>query len=152
MFTCVGRPPASSLAPISLRMQICRSRNGAYIYMPLLPLLHVAGWLRRRPVCLTRHILRLALPPPLPAFPLPPPSPRSARLARTCMSVDSVLCCSLPWHAPTSLQCSSVCINWQRERDSGYVVCGAGWEERERKEERKKEGGGREGGGSGGGG
>lgn len=76
------------------------------------------------PVCLTQHILRslsfalsLSLPLPIP----PSPQPHSARLARTCMSVDSVLCL-LPWHAPTSLQCSPVCINWQR--DSGYVVCG----------------------------
>lgn len=65
---------------------------------------------------------------------LTPSSPsRSAWLARTCMSVDSVLCL-LPWHAPTSLQCSPVCINWQR--DSGYVVCRAG-----RIEKRKKGGG-----------
>lgn len=57
-----------------------------------------------------------------------------ARLARTCMSVDSVLFL-LSWHAPTSLQCSPVCINWQR--DSGYVVCRAGRiERRERGEAR----------------
>lgn len=65
-------------------------------------------------------LLSLSPPPPPPSPSPPPPSqPRSARLARTCMSVDSVLCL-LPWHAPTSLQCSPVCINWQR--DSGYVV------------------------------
>lgn len=100
-----------------------------------------------RPVCLTQHILRsLSRPPPHthpPTYPpslflfsltLTPSSPsRSAWLARTCMSVDSVLCL-LPWHAPTSLQCSPVCINWQR--DSGYVVCRAG-----RIEKRKKGGG-----------
>lgn len=64
-------------------------------------------------------------PPPSSSYAsLHPSSPsHSARLARTCMSVDSVLCLLL-WHAPTSLQCSPVCINWQR--DSGYVVCRAG--------------------------
>lgn len=66
----------------------------------------------------------------------PSPQPRSARLARTCMSVDSVLCL-LPWHAPTSLQCSPVCINWQR--DSGYVVCGVDWKEREEGRVKKQE-------------
>lgn len=87
------------------------------------------------PVFLTQHILSslsftLSLPPPSCLLfslsaPPPPPSPpsRSAWLARTCMSVDSVLCLLL-WHAPTSLQCSPVCINWQR--DSGYVVCRMG--------------------------
>lgn len=54
----------------------------------------------------------------------------SLRLARTCMSVDSVPRL-LPWHAPTSLQCSPVCINWQG--DSGYVVCRVGRIETERK-------------------
>lgn len=78
--------------------------------------------------------------PSLFVFSLPPFHPssfsRSARLARTCMSVDSVLCL-LPWHAPTSLQCSPVCINWQR--DSGYVVCRAGSiENRERGREGKQ--------------
>lgn len=82
-----------------------------------------------------------SLPSPLPLFPLPLPSSsssspsHSARLARTCMSVDSVLCL-LPWHAPTSLQCSPVCINWQR--DSGYVVCRAGREERKKKGEARR--------------
>lgn len=60
---------------------------------------------------------------PLLFLPLLPHPPCAAWLARTCMSVDSVLC-SLPWHAPTSLQCSPVCINWQR--DSGFVVCRMG--------------------------
>lgn len=94
----------------------------------------------RRPVCLTQHILRslssaLSLSPlPLPLFPPSSPS-HSARLARTCMSVDSVLCL-LPWHAPTSLQCSPVCINWQR--DSGYVVCRAGRIEKREKGEARR--------------
>lgn len=70
----------------------------------------------RHTVCLTRHIL-LSLSS---ALSLPPP--RSARLARTCVSLDSVLCL-LPRHEPTALQCSPVCINWQR--DGGYVECGA---------------------------
>lgn len=108
----------------------------AYIYMRLCLCVYVQCG--TPPSCLpdsTYSLFTLLCsfsPPPSSSYAsLHPSSPsHSARLARTCMSVDSVLCL-LPWHAPTSLQCSPVCINWQR--DSGYVVCRAGRiEKRER--------------------
>lgn len=119
---------------------VCFIFSGAYIYRNIKLCVSVYVQCGTPPSCLPDStyspftLLCSISPPPLPLFPRFPTPPlpllsHSAWLARTCMSVDSVLCL-LPWHAPTSLQCSPVCINWQR--DSGYVVCRVGRIEKEK--------------------